>query len=212
MIIIILGAPGSGKGTQAELIKKEFNLDHISTGELIRNEIKKKTKNSAIINQYLKQGKLIPNNIIINILYSKLKKNNILLDGFPRNIDQAVFIAKKNITINYIINIFTKETTIIKRIKYRLTKYLKNYNIIHDYPKIKNRDDITGEKLTKRTDDLLNIIKTRFIEYNKYKKELIDWYKNRTDNTKIIDVNGETAIKDILFFIKKNIINYEKNI
>lgn len=212
MIIIILGAPGSGKGTQAELIKKEFNLDHISTGELIRNEIKKKTKNSAIINQYLKQGKLIPNNIIINILYSKLKKNNILLDGFPRNIDQAVFIAKKNITINYIINIFTKETTIIKRIKYRLTKYLKNYNIIHDYPKIKNRDDITGEKLTKRTDDLLNIIKIRFIEYNKYKKELIDWYKNRTDNTKIIDVNGETAIKDILFFIKKNIINYEKNI
>lgn len=206
MKIILMGAPGSGKGTQAELIKKKLNLDHISTGELIRKEISLNKE----IKEMVKNGSLIKNEIILTILEKEIKdKNNILFDGVPRNLDQAIFLYKKNIKINYIIDIEINSNVLIKRLKYRLTHNNKNYNILQKTQKIKNKDNETGVKLKKRSDDKLLIIKKRLAEDEKNKAIILNWYKKI--NTKIIKINGNDTPQNIFDKII-NDINYEKNI
>lgn len=206
MKIILMGAPGSGKGTQAELIKKKLNLDHISTGELIRKEISLNKE----IKEMVKNGSLIKNEIILTILEKEIKdKNNILFDGVPRNLDQAIFLYKKNIKINYIIDIEINPNVLIKRLKYRLTHNNKNYNILQKTQKIKNKDNETGVKLKKRSDDKLLIIKKRLAEDEKNKAIILNWYKKI--NTKIIKINGNDTPQNIFDKII-NDINYEKNI
>lgn len=201
-----MGAPGSGKGTQAELIKKKLNLDHISTGELIRKEISLNKE----IKEMVKNGSLIKNEIILTILEKEIKdKNNILFDGVPRNLDQAIFLYKKNIKINYIIDIEINSNVLIKRLKYRLTHNNKNYNILQKTQKIKNKDNETGVKLKKRSDDKLLIIKKRLAEDEKNKAIILNWYKKI--NTKIIKINGNDTPQNIFDKII-NDINYEKNI
>jgi len=206
MKIILMGAPGSGKGTQAELIKKKLKLQHISTGELIRKEIQINQEIKNIFNN----GILIKDDIIINILEKNIRdKNDILLDGFPRNLEQAVFLYKKRIKINYVINININENILIKRLKYRLTTNNKNHNILQKKQKIKNKDDITGEMLKKRSDDKISIIKKRFLEDKKNKTIILNWYKKI--NVIIIEISGNDTTQNIF---KKIIteINYEKHI
>lgn len=206
MKIIILGAPGSGKGTQADLIKKEFNLNHISTGEIIRAEIIKKSTTGLLIKKKILNGELIKDVIIASLLENYIKNNtNFLLDGFPRTLRQAIFLSKKNIKIDYIINIITRTETIIKRLKYRLISKNNNYNILYNNPKIKNKDDKTGTKLIKRSDDKFITIETRLIDYNKNNTKIITWYNNKT-STKIIDIKSEITISQIFNLIKNNII------
>jgi adenylate kinase len=203
MKIIIFGAPGSGKGTQAELIKNEFKLNHISTGDIIRDEIKNNRPFSKSIKEKIKKGALIKDQTIFKILEKYLKNNkNILLDGFPRTLTQAKFLTKTNLKIDYIINIRTKKTSIIKRIKYRIINNNINYNIIYKKPKIKNRDDKTGEILIKRQDDLLETIEKRLKEYYSNIKDILSFFENKT---KIIEINGEKNIKETYKEIKTNI-------
>lgn len=204
MKIIIMGAPGSGKGTLSNIIKKKLKLDHISTGDLIRTELNK----NEIIKNLNKNGKLIPDNIILKLIEHKIKKDNLLLDGIPRTLNQAKIIYEKNIKINYIINVIATENIIIKRLKYRITKKENNYNIIFNKPKIKNKDDKTGEKLIKRKDDNILIIKIRLKDYYLNNEEIINWYKKI--NTKIIEINSDNTQNTILKKIKENI--YEQNI
>ena len=96
MKIIILGAPGSGKGTQARLLAKKLKLKHIVASDLIKKEISKKNENARLINLYLKQGKLIPDKIVDSIIKENIQKNNFILDGYPRTIEQAEFLNKLN--------------------------------------------------------------------------------------------------------------------
>ncbi|HIH2762825.1 MAG TPA: adenylate kinase family protein [Candidatus Azoamicus sp.] len=207
MKIILIGVPGSGKGTQAELIKNKLNLQHISTGELIRKELDLNQEFKKII----KNGQLIKDEIILNIVEKNIKKiNNILFDGFPRTLNQAVFLSKKKIEIDYVIQIEIEEKILIKRLKYRLTNKDKNYNIINKPTKIKNKDDITGEKLKKRQDDKLKTIIKRLLEHNNNTNEILNWYEKI--KTKLIKINGNTSINEIFEKIISNIKNYEKHI
>lgn len=207
MKIVLIGAPGSGKGTQAELIKKNLNLHHISTGELIRKEL----DSNPEIKKIVKSGQLIKDEIILNIIEKNTKKiNNILFDGFPRTLNQAIFLSKKNIKIDYVIQIEVEEKTLIKRLKYRLTNKNKNYNILGTKQKIKNKDDLTGEKLKKRQDDKLKIIKKRLLEHNNNTNDILNWYKKI--KTYLIKINGDTDINNIFEKIIINIKNYEKHI
>jgi adenylate kinase len=207
MKIILLGAPGSGKGTQADIIKKKLNLHHISTGDLIRKEL----DSNQEIKKLLKKGNLLDDEIILNFIEKNIKeKNNILFDGFPRTLNQAISLTKKNIKIDYIIHIEIAEKNIIKRLKYRLTNKNKNYNIINIKQKIKNKDDLTGENLKKRNDDKIKIIKKRLLDHNANTTEILNWYKNI--NTKLIKINGNNNVNDIFEKIINNIKIYEKNI
>ncbi|CAB3976324.1 adenylate kinase family protein [Candidatus Azoamicus ciliaticola] len=207
MKIILLGAPGSGKGTQAELIKKKLNLHHISTGELIRKEL----DSNQEIKKIVKKGKLLDDEIILKFIEKNIKKiNDILFDGFPRTLNQAISLTKKNIKIDYIIQIEIDEKNIIKRLKYRLTNKNKNYNIINIKQKIKNKDDLTGENLKKRNDDKIKIIKKRLLDHNTNTTEILNWYTNI--NTHLIKINGNNNVDDIFEKIINNIKFYEKNI
>ena len=207
MKIILLGAPGSGKGTQAELIKKKLNLHHISTGELIRKEL----DSNQEIKKIVKKGKLLDDEIILKFIEKNIKKiNDILFDGFPRTLNQAISLTKKNIKIDYIIQIEIDEKNIIKRLKYRLTNKNKNYNIINIKQKIKNKDDLTGENLKKRNDDKIKIIKKRLLDHNTNKTKKLNWYTNI--NTHLMKINGNNNVDDIFEKIINNIKFYEKNI
>ncbi len=207
MKIILLGAPGSGKGTQAELIKKKLNLHHISTGELIRKEL----DSNQEIKKIVKKGKLLDDEIILKFIEKNIKKiNDILFDGFPRTLNQAISLTKKNIKIDYIIQIEIDEKNIIKRLKYRLTNKNKNYNIINIKQKIKNKDDLTGENLKKRNDDKIKIIKKRLLDHNTNTTEILNWYTNI--NTHLMKINGNNNVDDIFEKIINNIKFYEKNI
>lgn len=207
MKIILLGAPGSGKGTQADLIKKKLNLHHISTGDLIRKEL----DSNQEIKKLLKKGNLLDDEIILNFIEKNIKeKNNILFDGFPRTLNQAISLTKKNIKIDYIIQIEIEEKNIIKRLKYRLTNKNKNYNIINIKLKIKDKDNLTGENFKKRNDDKIKIIKKRLLDHNTNTTEILNWYKNI--NTPLIKINGNNNVNDIFEKIINNIKVYEKNI
>ena len=171
--IILFGKPGSGKGTQAEFIKEKYELVHISTGDLFRQNIKNQTKLGKLAQKYMNNGDLVPDKVTIGMLKaeveSNINANGFLFDGFPRTVDQAVsldkFLDKKNLTIDLTIAIDVKEEILIERILNRgLTSGRKD-----DQDKIK--------------------IKNRFDEYNSKTSLLEDYYKNQ-NKYKIIDGYG----------------------
>ena len=171
--IILFGKPGSGKGTQAEFIKEKYELVHISTGDLFRQNIKNQTELGKLAQKYMNNGDLVPDTVTIGMLKaeveSNINANGFLFDGFPRTVDQAVsldkFLDKKNLRIDLTIAIDVKEEILIERILNRgLTSGRKD-----DQDKIK--------------------IKNRFDEYNSKTSLLEDYYKNQ-NKFKIIDGYG----------------------
>ena len=171
--IILFGKPGSGKGTQAEFIKEKYQLVHISTGDLFRQNIKNQTELGKLAQKYMNNGDLVPDTVTIGMLKSEVESNinanGFLFDGFPRTVDQAVsldkFLDKKNLRIDLTIAIDVKEEILIERILNRgLTSGRKD-----DQDKIK--------------------IKNRFDEYNSKTSLLEDYYKNQ-NKFKIIDGYG----------------------
>tara|TARA_Y100000996_G_scaffold120017_1_gene89764 strand:+ start:1997 stop:2572 length:576 start_codon:yes stop_codon:yes gene_type:complete len=171
--IILFGKPGSGKGTQAEFIKEKYELVHISTGDLFRQNIKNQTELGKLAQEYMNNGDLVPDTVTIEMLKSEVESNinanGFLFDGFPRTVDQAVsldkFLDKKNLRIDLTIAIDVKEKVLIERILNRgLTSGRKD-----DQDKIK--------------------IKNRFDEYNSKTSLLEDYYKNQ-NKFKIIDGYG----------------------
>ena len=172
--IILFGKPGSGKGTQAEFIKEKYELVHISTGDLFRQNIKNQTELGKLAQKYMNNGDLVPDTVTIGMLKSEVESNinanGFLFDGFPRTVDQAVsldkFLDKKNLRIDLTIAIDVKEEILIERILNRgLTSGRKD-----DQDKIK--------------------IKNRFDEYNSKTSLLEDYYKNQ-NKFKIIDGYGD---------------------
>ena len=171
--IILFGKPGSGKGTQAEFIKEKYELVHISTGDLFRQNIKNQTELGKLAQKYMNNGDLVPDTVTIGMLKSEVESNinanGFLFDGFPRTVDQAVsldkFLDKKNLRIDLTIAIDVKEEILIERIL--------------------NRGHTSGRK-----DDQDKIkIKNRFDEYNSKTSLLEDYYKNQ-NKFKIIDGYG----------------------
>lgn len=186
MRLIILGAPGSGKGTQAMFIKKKFHIPQISPGEILRNIIRSDNKNylKTKISNDIKKGNLISDDIIIDLVINRLKHsdciNGYLLDGFPRTLSQAHSIKEAGIIIDYILEIYVSDSEIIERISGRRI-HIASGRIYHNKfnpPKINGRDDVTGELLTQRDDDIIKTIKNRLSIYHKQKKILLDYYKN----------------------------------
>ena len=172
--IILFGKPGSGKGTQAEFIKEKYELVHISTGDLFRQNIKNQTELGKLAQKYMNNGDLVPDTVTIGMLKSEVESNinanGFLFDGFPRTVDQAVsldkFLDNKKLRIDLTIAIDVKEEILIERILNRgLTSGRKD-----DQDKIK--------------------IKNRFDEYNSKTSLLEDYYKNQ-NKFKIIDGHGD---------------------
>ncbi len=203
MYIIMLGAPGTGKGTIGKEICKKYNLEYISTGDMFRNEIKNQTELGKKAQEYMTNGELVPDEITINMVKGRLDKSkNMLLDGFPRTIAQAealkMHLAKKGEKVTAVIDLEVPEEDLIKRTSSRVICSNKecgaSYNTVFMPPKVEGICDKCGSALIKRKDDEPETIKARLEVYYKNTEPLIDYYINEGLLEKIdIDIYSKTT-------------------
>ncbi len=189
-VIILLGAPGSGKGTQADVIREKFNIPHISTGDLIRQYLKEAPADDAKANEVreiVNSGRFASDEMIIGILQKRMEKpdakKGVILDGFPRTVNQAKELDRlltTDATIK-VIHIDVPDDIIIKRLEGRLSCPECNmiYNRFFSPPLKENICDNCGTELTKRADDNLETIKKRLEVYNEQTAPLIQYYKSK---------------------------------
>lgn len=207
MRIIFLGPPGSGKGTQALLIARKYNITNISTGVILRKELYKYSKSHTThnIKDIINSGDLVNDEFITRIITTRINEydccKGFILDGFPRTITQAISMDKQRIMINFIIQFTLPDAIIIDRIIGRRIHLAsgRTYHIKFNPPKNHNLDDITGEILTKRKDDDENIIRIRLNKYHQYTAPLIDYYKkiSKKRNIRYLSIDGNRKIYEI---------------
>lgn len=180
MKLILLGAPGSGKGTVSEKLAQDFGYFHLSTGEVLRDEIKKETKLGQEAATYMDKGNLVPDEVVIKIVKQvTLGKKNFILDGFPRTVAQAEAI--NDLKINLVINLELSEKEVIERISGRLTceKCEQIFHIKYLPPKRNGICDKCGGKLIQRDDQKPAVVKERFKVYLEKTQPLIDYYRKK---------------------------------
>lgn len=204
MILILLGSPGVGKGTQAKNISKHYAIPHISTGEIFREEIKKNSKIGNLAASYIDEGGLVPDEVTEGILLQRVSKedckNGYILDGFPRTISQAKFfddyLTKQNQNLTCVVNIEVANDILIKRLTGRsyCPNCKANFNDNSLPPKVKGICDFCGHRLVKRADDSEETVKNRLDVYEKNTFPLINYY-NKLD--KLVTIDGEKGIDEI---------------
>jgi len=181
--IILLGAPGVGKGTQAKFICNRFAIPQISTGDMLRESIRDGSSLGRKVKKVMDQGALVTDDIIIDLVKDRIKKNDCekgyLFDGFPRTIPQAEALAQQNIQIDSVIEIKVEDDQIIARLAGRRVHQSSGriYHITNNPPKRKNLDDVTGEPLIQRDDDKEDTIKQRLEVYRNQTEPLVNFYQ-----------------------------------
>lgn len=195
MKIIFLGKPGSGKGTYAQMLSEEFGIPKFVTGDLLRDEAKKKTKLGIKISSYINKGNLAPAEIVVELMEKKIKnKRDFIIDGFPRSLKQFD-LFKTEVDIVFYLNCSNKE--VIKRLTNRriCSKCNKIYNLITNPPKQKQICDICGSKLIIREDETKEAIKQRLKVYKKETLPVIETYRKKGN---LIEIDGNRRI-DIVY-------------
>ena len=183
MRIILLGAPGVGKGTQAKFICNRFAIPQISTGDMLRESVRDGNSLGRKVKKVMDQGALVTDDIIIDLVKDRIKKNDCekgyLFDGFPRTIPQAEALAQENIQIDSVIEIKVEDDQIIARLAGRRVHQGSGriYHITNNPPKRKNIDDVTGEPLIQRDDDKEGTIKQRLEVYRNQTEPLVNFYQ-----------------------------------
>jgi len=203
MKIILLGAPGAGKGTQAQFLTKKFNIPQISTGDMLRAAIKAGTEMGKMAKEAMDSGKLVTDEIIIGLVKDRIAeddcKNGFLLDGFPRTVPQADAVKEAGIDIDAVIEIDVPDEEIVKRMSGRRVHQNsgRTYHLVYNPPKVEGKDDETGEELIQRADDKEEIVLDRLKVYHDQTKPLIDFYTKEAaanSNIKYIRVDGTQKI------------------
>lgn len=206
--LMLLGCPGAGKGTQALLLMKKFNIPQISTGDMLRNAIASDSPLGRSAKKIMDAGQLVSDDIINSLVVERLSqedcKHGFLLDGYPRTIPQAQTLRDTNIKIDYVIEIAVDDEEIIKRISGRRV-HLASGRVYHtDFnpPKIPGLDDVTGEDLVHRNDDKEEIIRERLAVYKQKTAPLTDyyqtWYNSGTKDAPVFKrISGEGSVEEI---------------
>lgn len=204
MRAILLGPPGAGKGTQAETIVKEFNVLHISTGDIFRKNIKEETELGKKVKEYLDKGLLVPDALTIEIVKDRLLqddcKKGFLLDGFPRTIEQADALDKvlsdMGHKLDYVVNIEVDSKLLIDRaVGRRICKDCgQTYHVIYNKPSHEDICDKCGGELYQRKDDTKETVENRINVYVEQTKPLIEYY---TKKGVILNINGEQPIDKV---------------
>lgn len=212
MKMILLGAPGVGKGTQAQFITAKFGIPQISTGDMLREAIKAGSELGNKVKTVMDSGALVTDEIIIDLVKERITKddceNGFLFDGFPRTIPQAQALLDQGIEIQCIIEISVPEDEIIKRLSGRRV-HVDSGRVYHtDYnpPEVEGKDDVTGDDLIQRDDDKKETIIERLSVYRQQTEPLVMFYKGLVGNSEInlvyfsVDGLGETdSIRDKIF-------------
>mgnify|MGYP001405227780 FL=1 len=215
MRIILLGAPGVGKGTQAKFICNRFSIPQISTGDMLRESVRAGSSLGKKVKTVMEEGALVTDEIIIDLVKERIKKDDCekgyLFDGFPRTIPQAEALAQQNIQIDSVIEIKVEDAQIISRLAGRRVHLASGrvYHIVNNPPKQKNVDDLTGEPLIQREDDKEDTIKQRLEVYRKQTEPLVNFYQEKQKEGALSyrSVDGDKAYdnlsEEILIYLQK---------
>ena len=204
MKIVMLGAPGAGKGTQAKMIAEKYSIPHVSTGDIFRANIKNGTELGKEAKQYMDQGKLVPDELTVKILLDRVAqddcKNGYVLDGFPRTIPQANVLdealTKLGDKIDYAINVDVPDENIINRMGGRRACVAcgATYHVVYNAPKTEGICDVCGKELIIRDDDQPETVKNRLNVYHEQTQPLIDFYEAKGV---LKSVDGTVDMKDV---------------
>jgi len=199
MYLIMLGAPGAGKGTQAQKLSARLGIPQISTGDMLRQAVSEKTALGMEAKKYMEAGKLVPDEIVIGIVKERLSKedckNGFILDGFPRTLEQAKAL-EEFARVDFVINIEVPEEILVERITGRRScpKCGAVYHVKNKPPKISNRCDLCGSELYQREDDKEETVRKRLETYRKQTLPLIKYY---SEKNKLINIDGNREIDAI---------------
>ena len=205
MNLIIMGAPGAGKGTQAEFIAARENIPAISTGRILRDAIAAGTELGIIANSYINKGNLVPDEIVISIVRDYLKSeacaNGFILDGFPRSIAQAEELERMGVKIDAVLSIDVSDDRIVARMSgRRVCKCGASYHIEYKPSKVEGICDKCSSELYIRADDKAETVITRLHNYHVQTEPLLDFYKERG---KLIRVEGQEMVEDTTKLVRK---------
>jgi len=182
--VILLGAPGVGKGTQAKFICERFKIPQISTGDMLRESVSEGSDLGKKVKIVMDKGALVTDEIIIDLVKDRLRrddcKNGYLFDGFPRTIPQARALTAQDIRIDAVIEIRVEDSEIVSRLSGRRVHLASGriYHLTNNPPKIENKDDLTGELLIQRDDDKEETIQQRLNVYRQQTEPLVRFYKD----------------------------------
>lgn len=219
MNIIMLGAPGTGKGTIASILSEKLGIPQVSTGDIFRQNIKEGTELGKLAESYISKGQLVPDEVTVKIVEDRLEqsdtKNGVILDGFPRTVVQAEklkeILAERNKKLDITINLTTPEEEIIERIVNRRVCSNQEckavYNVVLHPPKVEGKCDKCGSDLITRKDDNLETVQSRLDQYFKATSPLVDYYEKEgilytAVVSKTVGKMGEDVAKDILEHLK----------
>lgn len=207
MRIILLGAPGAGKGTQAQFLMGKFGIPQISTGDMLRSAIKAGTEMGLAAKRVMDEGKLVSDDIIIGLVKERIAeddcKDGFLLDGFPRTIPQADAMKEAGITVDHCIEFDVPDDVIVERMGGRRVHPASGrvYHVVYNPPKVEGKDDQTGEDLIIRDDDKEETVRNRLGVYHEQTKPLVNYYQaeaeagncqyHRLDGTQPVDAVSE---------------------
>ena len=184
MKLILLGAPGAGKGTQANYIKEKFGIPQISTGDMLRAAVKAGTPLGVAAKKIMDAGGLVSDEIIINLVKERIKEadcaNGFLFDGFPRTIPQAEAMKQAGVQIDFVVEIDVADSETIQRMSGRRvhTASGRTYHVVFNPPKVAGKDDVTGEDLVQRPDDNEETVKKRLDVYHDQTQPLVNYYQS----------------------------------
>lgn len=202
--------PGAGKGTQAQIIEEELAIANVSTGAILREVSKSKSDLGQKVQTYLNSGQLVPDEIIIEMLVERISNNDcnngFILDGFPRNIEQAKSLDQAGVNIDLVIYLKILEEQIIERMSGRRIHLAsgRSYHTTFNPPKVDGKDDLTGEDLIQRSDDKPDVIKKRLEVYFNETEPMLDFYKNK--DIQFFEIDASEPVKAVTEKILK-IIN-----
>lgn len=208
MRLILLGAPGAGKGTQANLIKDKYGIPQISTGDMLRAAVKAGSPLGVAAKKIMDEGKLVSDEIIINLVKERIKEadcaKGFLFDGFPRTIPQAQAMKDADIGIDFVVEIDVEDSEIIQRMSGRRVHLAsgRTYHTIFNPPKVAGKDDVTGEDLVQRPDDAEETVVKRLNVYHEQTKPLVDYYTAWSASgdgkaPKVVHVPGVGSVESI---------------
>ncbi|AIA70138.1 adenylate kinase [Pectobacterium atrosepticum SCRI1043] len=205
MRIILLGAPGAGKGTQAQFIMGKYGIPQISTGDMLRAAVKAGTELGKQAKEIMDAGKLVTDELVIALVKERIAqddcRNGFLLDGFPRTIPQADAMKDAGIDVDYVIEFAVPDELIIDRIIGRRVHAASGrvYHVKFNPPKVEDKDDVTGEDLSVRKDDQEDTVRKRLVEYHQQTAPLVSYYQKEADagNTRYFKVEGTRKVEEV---------------
>lgn len=211
MRIILLGAPGAGKGTQAQFIMEKYGIPQISTGDMLRAAVKAGSELGKQTKAIMDAGKLVTDELVIALVKERIAqedcRNGFLLDGFPRTIPQADAMKDAGINVDYVLEFAVPDELIVERIIGRRVHPGSGrvYHVKFNPPQVEGKDDVTGEDLVTRKDDQEETVRKRLVEYHQQTAPLIGYYgqEAQAGNTRYVKIDGTQSVDSVRTELEK---------